>query len=231
MFNIVKASVKERIDGKPLETRSRIEFQKLISEINNVEQNYIRPQRRIITPLQIVEAHKWLTHLLKTGLNLYYETDTLRPTFVEVVNPNQKVLGDNPDAFYFNANLDIEQGYIITGQVNDEAYFSLTVYRASCRGCFSNDVLSDVNHRNLIYDDENLKTFTLYAGGYKGIPDEYKDTIKNYLPLTTKEEYEEYHKFLIKNKNSYFSYKSKNKNNNGKTELEMESDELFKYER
>ena len=51
------------------------------------------------------QGHVYLTHLLRTGLLTMVENDATRPSFTKLVSHDRKILGDNPDAFYYTANV------------------------------------------------------------------------------------------------------------------------------
>ena len=72
--------------------------------------------------------------MLRTGLETLVEGDSSRPAFVKLVAADRKILGDNPDAFYYACNVDVEKAYLVTGRMTNEDYFSLTVYHAPCEG-------------------------------------------------------------------------------------------------
>eukprot|EP00729_Bicosta_minor_P025267 gene25267-2672_t len=121
-------------------TASRTEFLGLLDALAEADEKYLSPTgRAVVDADDIAEGHKYLqvvfaTHLLRTGLETLVEGDSSRPAFTKLVAADRKILGDNPDAFYYACNVDVTKSYLVTGKVTNEDYFSLTVYHAPCEG-------------------------------------------------------------------------------------------------
>lgn len=147
-IEIARESVKTKIFG-PRKTESRKQFRRLLDVLKEVDGEYCAPQRRILTDTEIAECHRYVTHLLASAFTEYYEADLDHPQFEGIVGPRMKLLGDNPDAFYYGTVFNADRDFIVTGRLQGEVYWSLTVYQADCVGCFSSLVLADINHSNL----------------------------------------------------------------------------------
>jgi hypothetical protein len=129
-------------------TASRREFLGLLDALAEADEKYLSPTgRAVVNPDDIAEGHKYLSHLLRTGFETLLEQDASRPAFRKLVAADRKILGDNPDAFYYCSNLDKSRAYIVEGTNTGEDYFSLTVYTAPCEGCFFKDTIADINDR------------------------------------------------------------------------------------
>ena len=132
-------------------TASRTEFLGVLDALAEADTKYLSPTgHAVVDPVDIAEGHKYLTHLLRTGLETLLEQDSDRPSFRKLVAADRKILGDNPDAIYYASPLlDRERAYLVRGRVTSEDYFSLTVYHTDCEGCFFKDTIADLNHFQL----------------------------------------------------------------------------------
>ncbi|MBO2454992.1 DUF1214 domain-containing protein [Actinomadura barringtoniae] len=97
----------------------------------------------------VLEAHKWIFSMLRTGLDTQVWSDTGRPRFTDIVGPYHKWGGDNADAFYCYAPLDPARRYRVSGRRGDAVYFSLTVYGGPDDGRYSERIVASVNDREL----------------------------------------------------------------------------------
>ncbi|MCA9512935.1 MAG: DUF1214 domain-containing protein, partial [Myxococcales bacterium] len=73
------------------------------------------------------EARRFVLHTLQHALEVWLEGDPERPVFKRFVTPEKKLLGDNPDAWYFNALVDPAREYRIRGNLAGATYTSFTV--------------------------------------------------------------------------------------------------------
>mmetsp|Transcript_14534 Transcript_14534/g.17620 ORF Transcript_14534/g.17620 Transcript_14534/m.17620 type:complete len:446 (+) Transcript_14534:355-1692(+) len=182
-LNIVQESVAERLIGKK-ETESRIAWQELAMTISDIDLQYLGPTRGFTDPSDLAEGHRFLSHVVKQAFDSFLENDPAFPSFVEFVSPIQKVLGDNPDAFYHICNLDSDLVYKVTGRIQDEAYISFTLAEAKCRGCFTNAAIADINNFQLALEPDG-KSFELY------ISKERPEGVDNWIPIElTEPDYE-----------------------------------------
>lgn len=114
-----------------------------------------------------------------------------------MVEPRIKVLGDNPDAYYYSAALNTEGDYLMKGRKNNEVYFSVTIYEAPCSGCFSSNVIADINHENIKYEKDGSFEFLITSRnvdeekGYRNVLSYSKLTKGNYPQLITRHYYED----------------------------------------
>lgn len=146
---VAREAIGTRILG-PRDTASRREWRRLLEALAEADEKYLSPTgRAVVEPDDIAEGHRFLSHLLRTGFETQVELDASRPAFRPFVAADRKLLGDNPDALYFAANLDPSHAYLVRGRKTAEDYFSLAVYAAPCEGCFIREAVSDINDRNL----------------------------------------------------------------------------------
>ena len=145
LFTVARETVSNRVLGAR-QTLSRTAFHELLDTLSEVELEYCVPQRRVVTEDEIAECHRLISHLVSTGFRLYYEVDVNQPHFEPIVGPRMKSLGDNPDALYYSVVVNPEKDFIVQGSLRGEVYLSFTVYESECIGCFSQNVVADVNH-------------------------------------------------------------------------------------
>lgn len=78
------------------------------------------------TPLDRAEGLRYLTRLLRLGLEMNLEhADPDFPVFYSASHPTAKIGADNPDALYLNATISGRHDYRIAGNRGDIAYFSV----------------------------------------------------------------------------------------------------------
>ena len=88
---------------------------RLQATLNDMEASFTEPEWRLRTPEDFAEARRVLLHALMHGLESWLEADPARPFFTSFINQHKKLLGDNPDAQYFNV------GKLLNDQLNDYA--------------------------------------------------------------------------------------------------------------
>eukprot|EP00469_Lotharella_globosa_P013250 CAMPEP_0167773080 /NCGR_PEP_ID=MMETSP0111_2-20121227/1216_1 /TAXON_ID=91324 /ORGANISM="Lotharella globosa, Strain CCCM811" /LENGTH=320 /DNA_ID=CAMNT_0007662667 /DNA_START=184 /DNA_END=1143 /DNA_ORIENTATION=- len=89
-------------------------------------------------------------------MEFYLEQHPANPYMRPFVTATQKMIGDNPDALYYFAPLNLsmspsQQGYILTGTLTqEETYMSVTLYGASTQTGFAETVVSEINSIDLM---------------------------------------------------------------------------------
>ncbi len=113
----------------PGATRSEAEaaLAELQQALDQLEQDFHKPEWRLRTPADFAEVRRVLLHTLMHGLQTWFEADPARPFFVSFINQHKKLLGDNPDARYFSAAIDDSHTYRIRGNLAGATYTSFTV--------------------------------------------------------------------------------------------------------
>jgi hypothetical protein len=118
----------------PLSTESGRAYAELARTLQEVEAGYLSASRGITRPSDLSDGHRFLLHVLQTALVLKLESDPERPVFRRIVSPTQKLLGDNPDAIYFEAAIRGDRRYRIRGNTADAVYTSFTVEAGGVEG-------------------------------------------------------------------------------------------------
>jgi len=84
------------------------------------------------SPADLAEAHRYLTHVLRSGLELIVEGgDAAHPVLSVSLGGGLKLGWDNPDNLHHNAVLSGAHEYRLSGTRGDAHYFSLGVYAGS----------------------------------------------------------------------------------------------------
>ena len=108
---------------------------------------------------EIAEGIRYAAHVSRLAIELYLEES---PQFVTMLSPTLKLLGDNPDALYFIANIrDTSVDYNISGCRSRELYFSISVHGASDGSMPFQRVLTDVNSRGVAFDTNDCFSLLL----------------------------------------------------------------------
>jgi hypothetical protein len=82
--------------------------------------------------LDLAEGHRYLTHVLRSALELIVEGgDAAHPVLSVSLGGSSKLGWDNPDNLHHNAVLDGRYEYRLSGTRGDAHYFSLGVYAGS----------------------------------------------------------------------------------------------------
>ena len=107
------------------------------------------------------EAHRYFVHLLAASHQFIMENDPERPRFVRLETPWRKLMGGNPDAYYFFAPLRGDRAYRIRGGYRGEVYRSLTVHGGKSEG-WPEYVISHINDRQ--WQSESDGSYGLVLG-------------------------------------------------------------------
>ena len=147
----------------PLDTQSRRALHELIDLLGDVDRRWASPEWNLHTDDDIVDAHRALMHMLQWGLVGLFERDPAAPRFHRIVDPNRKVLGDNPDAVFFYAPVAADQIYRVTGETKGAAYVSVTVESGAAWGSMSNQTVGVLNDESFDVDADGR--FEIQLGG------------------------------------------------------------------
>ena len=148
-------------------------FNELIDLLGEVRDQYALSPERFTEDIDVVEAFRYVTHLLSEATELLAEGDTDRPRLSSIVSPARKFLGDNPDAIYQQAVIRGDRSYRITGTRDEQTYISFTIHGRDPAGGINGAVLADRNDRDFAVNAD---------GSYEIIlsPDEQPG---NWIPL------------------------------------------------
>jgi hypothetical protein len=107
-----------------------------------------------------LQGFRHLAHLLGYGFELYLESDPVRPAFVPLARPTQKILGDNTDSVYCFTQARGDQRYRIWGNIGDACYLSFCAYAGDTDGSWSDSLAANINHTDLeIAEDGSFELF------------------------------------------------------------------------
>jgi len=137
------------VHGRPpalaMTRESEAAFADLRDTLARIDIGFADPAWRITTPDDLADARRSVLHALQHGLEIFLQGDPARPTFKRFVTPEKKLLGDNPDAWYFHSLVDASRSYRIRGNLADATYTSFTVELGTAEGGMSTGVGATLN--------------------------------------------------------------------------------------
>ncbi len=99
----------------------------LARALKEIEAEYLSARRGITRPDDVSDGHRFILHVLQTALFLRFEYDPERPAFRRIISPTRKLLGDQPDAIYFEAPIQGDRRYRVRGNTAGAVYTSFTI--------------------------------------------------------------------------------------------------------
>ena len=151
------------MSDQPIDTESRRALHELIGLLGEVDRRWASPEWNLHTDEDVFGAHRALMHMLQWGLVGLFERDPAAPRFHRIVDPDRKVLGDNPDAVYFDAPVAADHAYRVTGETRGATYVSITVESGEAWGSMSNQVVGVLNDES--FDADADGRFEILLGG------------------------------------------------------------------
>ena len=148
---------------QPLDTASRRALHELIDLLGEVDRRWVSSEWNLHTADDVVGAHRALMHYLQWGLVGLFERDPTAPRFHRIVAPDRKLLGDNPDAVYFDAPISADHAYRVTGETKGATYVSITVESGEAWGSMDNQVVGVLNDTSFDIDADGR--FEILVGG------------------------------------------------------------------
>ncbi len=146
-----------------METESRRALHELIDTLREVDERWVSPEWNLHTADDVAEAHRAVMHYLQWGLVGLFARDPAAPRFHRIVDPDRKVLGDNPDAVYFDSPVSADHAYRVRGETRGAVYVSITVESGPDWGSIGNQVLGIVNDTAIDIDAGGR--FEVHLGG------------------------------------------------------------------
>ena len=140
------------MSDQPIDTESRRALHELIDLLGEVDRRWVSPEWNLHTADDVVGAHRALMHYLQWGLVGLFERDPAAPRFHRIVAPDRKLLGDNPDAVYFDAPISADHAYRVTGETKGATYVSITVESGEAWGSMDNQVVGVLNDTSFDID-------------------------------------------------------------------------------
>ncbi len=171
-------------------TATREVFAELIVLLREIDTRYLGPEFRIADPGSVVAGHALALNLLAAGVDLYLDADPARPRFVSMVSPTRKLLGDNPDAFYFLAPIEGAHGYRIRGNLSGSVYTSFTFQSADATG-WASEIFATRNDRELEVARDGSFEFVLSRQRPPGVRDRgWVELAPNAVSVTSRHYFE-----------------------------------------
>ncbi|MCY4421689.1 MAG: hypothetical protein OXC06_01320, partial [Acidimicrobiaceae bacterium] len=146
-----------------METESRRALHELIELLGEVDERWVSPEWNLHSDEDVFGAHRAVMHMLQWGLVGLFERDPAAPRFHRIVDPDRKVLGDNPDAVYFDAPVSADHAYRVTGEIKGAAYVSVTVESGEAWGSMDNRTVGVLNDESFDVDADGR--FEILLGG------------------------------------------------------------------
>ncbi|MYG98268.1 MAG: DUF1214 domain-containing protein [Acidimicrobiaceae bacterium] len=146
-----------------METESRKALHELIDLLAEVDERWVSPEWNLHSEEDVFGAHRAVMHYLQWGLVGLFERDPSAPRFHRIVDPDRKVLGDNPDAVYFDAPVSADHAYRVTGEMKGAAYVSVTVEAGEAWGSMDNQTVGVLNDESFDVDADGR--FEIRLGG------------------------------------------------------------------
>ena len=151
------------MSDQPIDTASRRALHELIDLLGEVDRRWASPEWNLHAADDVVGAHRALMHYLQWGLVGLFERDPAAPRFHRIVAPDRKLLGDNPDAVYFDAPISADHAYRVTGETKGATYVSITVESGAAWGSMDNQVVGVLNDESFDIDADGR--FEILLGG------------------------------------------------------------------
>ena len=146
-----------------METESRRALHELIELLGEVDERWVSPEWNLHSDEDVFGAHRAVMHMLQWGLVGLFERDLAAPRFHRIVAPDRKVLGDNPDAVYFDAPVSAGHAYRVTGEIKGATYVSVTVESGEAWGSMDNQTVGVLNDESFDIDADGR--FEILLGG------------------------------------------------------------------
>ncbi|HIF99450.1 MAG TPA: DUF1214 domain-containing protein [Myxococcales bacterium] len=142
---------------------SRKAFNELVGLLQDLDTRYLGPEWGLGTAEDVAGGFRAVMHVLQGGFVSHFEEDTQHPRFIRIVSPSRKFTGDNADAIYYDAAIDPNIAYRITGNTGGAIYTSLTLEAGTQQGNFGTHTAGVINDEN--FDVAANGDFEIILGG------------------------------------------------------------------
>jgi hypothetical protein len=143
-------------------------FDELIAALTEIRDGYALSAERFTEPIDVVEAYRYVGHLLSAASEMFFEADPAHPRMASIVSPARKLQGDNPDAIYHYARISGDRSYRISGVIGKECYTSFTIHGESPDGALAGPLLGDINDRDFEVAADGSYSIVLSAERHDG---------------------------------------------------------------
>ncbi|HTX87385.1 MAG TPA: DUF1214 domain-containing protein [Bacteroidales bacterium] len=115
-----------------------------------------------LDPFQQAEGMRYLTRLVRGGLEAFVEySDPAFPVFRRMVHETVKMGADNPDNYYFNAQISGKYEYEITGKRNTVHYLGFFTQNGNYGSTGGLAPCGQLDHTDIHYDADGAFTIVL----------------------------------------------------------------------
>lgn len=121
----LQAAIASNASAGGIETEAAMS--ELLALIKTKDQDFQNPAWHLYTPDQLAEARVMLLASVDHALDVWRTNDPARPWFMRFNLPGKKLLGDNPDAIYYETMISADNSYRIKGNTAGATYVSFTV--------------------------------------------------------------------------------------------------------
>ena len=148
-----------------MNTQSSKAMADLLSVLEEASTRWASPEWNINNEADQAGAHRTIMHLLQVGLVSHFETDASAPLMQRMVTPSRKMLGDNPDAVYYDTAVHPDFSYTLSGKTKGAVYVSITLEAGMGGGGMSAATVGVLNSDN--FDIDETGRFEVQIGGPK----------------------------------------------------------------
>ncbi len=161
LAELARADGHEGAAAQRPETESGKAYAELARTLQEVEAEYLSAERRVTRAADVSDGHRFILHVLQAALFLRFEYDPERPSFKRIVSPTRKMLGDNPDAIYFEAAIRGDRRYRIRGNTAGAVYTSFTVEAGGTEGGYPERTEGWINDKEMSLEGDGGYEITL----------------------------------------------------------------------
>jgi len=140
-------------------TEARGAWRGFVDTLRAAETRYLAPAKGFglgppdYAAAEVAEGLRYVAHITRVALELYLEEG---PRFSQLISPNLKLIGDNPDSLYYIARVNPEGAYNISGcRAKHEVYFSVAVHEEAIPGEAFQRVAASINDVDLGLDKQH----------------------------------------------------------------------------
>src|SRR5206468_8990546 len=113
--------------GRPMSERVTAEVTKVFADAVLAAEQLIANPPFEITEQQRAEGYDYLAGSIRSSLQMAFDYDLVHPVLINPTHQYARQGLDNPDAVYFNAYLDAEGTYVVSGVRGTTADLSFQV--------------------------------------------------------------------------------------------------------
>lgn len=130
---------------------SAVAWRELLTGFAEFDSQFLEGPKAVRGQAAISEGYHNLATMLALSLDMHLFADPVAPRFIDTLTPfrpDRRWGGDNTDCYYGYAVVDPRRTYRVSGQPNDSAMYSVTVYNEPEPGAWPNRTVG------LLYDSD-----------------------------------------------------------------------------